>query len=189
MGSIEAARGAKALSDSARIGLLMSTMTEDECGVLAVPLADRHRYVRLDDAKANLSPRAAKATWLHLNHVELDNGTEEYPNGDQMQVVEAWKPMSLWDGITVQQTNEALDRIAAGLPDGSRFTHTRRSAERWAGNVLMTMFDVTEGQAAEMIRVWLANGVLLKETYHDTSQRKDRVGLTVNDVRRPGERL
>jgi hypothetical protein len=53
----------------------------------------------------------------------------------------------------------------------------------------MTMFDVTEGQAAEMIRVWLANGVLLKETYHDTSQRKDRVGLTVNDVRRPGERL
>lgn len=188
MGNIEAARGAKALSDSARIGLLLSSMTEDECNALAVPLADRHRYVRLDDAKMNLSPRAAKASWLFLNHVELGNVTEVYPNGDQVQVTEAWQPTSVWDGISVGQVNEALDRIAAGLPDGGRFTHTRRSHERWAGSVLMAMFELTEGQAAEMVRVWLHNGVLVKESYHDLAQRKDRVGLTVNDVRRPGDR-
>jgi hypothetical protein len=67
--SIEAARGAKALTDSARIGLLLS-------------------YVRLDDAKANLAPRAGAATWYHLNHVKLDNGTPEYPHGDDVVVIE-----------------------------------------------------------------------------------------------------
>ena len=58
--SIEAARGAKALTDSARIGLLLSTMTEAEAGDLGIDPGTRLQYVRLDDAKANMAPRPQK---------------------------------------------------------------------------------------------------------------------------------
>ena len=50
--SIEVARGAKALTDSARIGLLLSTGTEKEAEDLGVLPETRLQYVRLDDAKA-----------------------------------------------------------------------------------------------------------------------------------------
>ncbi|MDQ2763975.1 MAG: helicase RepA family protein, partial [Pseudomonadota bacterium] len=63
-GDIESARGAKALTDSARVGLVMSTMSPEEAEALGIAEEDRLRYVRMDDAKANLAPRAGAAKWF-----------------------------------------------------------------------------------------------------------------------------
>lgn len=184
--SIEAARGAKALSDSARVGLIMRNMNEKECDTLGVPESDRLEYVRVDDAKANLARRASKASWYHLNNSALDNGTPEYPAGDQVVVIEAWQPPSMWTDISTVDCNTALDRIAAGLPDGSRYTHSRAGGERWAGQLLMDLFAITEGQAANMLRVWFDNDVVRKEEFYDGPRRKKRVGLIVVEAHRPG---
>jgi hypothetical protein len=48
------------------------------------------------------------------------------------------------------------------------------------------MFGCNEKQAGEMITQWLRNGVLERADYFDSSQRKERSGLSVNPVRRPG---
>jgi hypothetical protein len=137
--SIEASRGAKALTDSARIGLLLSTMTEQEADALGIPPETRLQYVRLDDAKANMSARAPKAAWFHLGHVTLDNADASqggpYVKGDQVVVIEAWQPPSAFDDLTDKQCNDVLDRIAAGLPDDALFTDSRRGgSSRWAGS-------------------------------------------------------
>lgn len=184
--SIEAARGAKALTDSARIGLLLSSMSAAEAELLGISEEDRLQYVRLDDAKANLAPRAAAATWYHLNHVKLDNATPEYPHGDDVVVIENWTQPSVWELVSVPHANEALDKIAAGLSDGSRYTHTRRSEDRWAGRVLVDLLGLKDAQASEVIRVWMKNGLLQKESYFDPGQRKNRIGLVVNNALRPG---
>jgi hypothetical protein len=186
--SIDAARGAKALTDSARVGLLMSAMTEDEALELGLREDEAYQYVRLDNAKANMAPRASKAAWFQLKQVPLGNATERYPHGDKVAVIVPWQPSSTFGDLTVIQCNEALDAIAEGPAKGVRYCAQRRGRDnsRWAGQVLIDLFNVTEQRASAMIRTWLRNGVLTETTYHDSEQRKNRKGLAVNDAKRPG---
>ena len=184
--SIEAARGAKALTDSARVGLLLSTMTEKEAEDLGIPSENRLQYVRLDDAKANLAPRAAKAAWFHLDNVTLDNADATYTHGDRVVVIETWEPPTAWDGVSVPDCNDVLDQIASGMPDGALYTDNRRGkGARWVGAVLMDMLGKTEDQAATIIAAWLKSGLLEKVPFR-TTDRKDAIGLRVDDSKRPG---
>jgi hypothetical protein len=186
--SIDAARGAKALTDSARVGLLLTTMTATEAEGFGIPTDDRHQYVRLDDVKRNMAP-AGRAAWFQLAQVPLGNGRPGYPNGDNVAAISAWQPPDVWQTTAVHDLNAALDRIDAGLPGGSRYTDSRRGdATRWAGHILIEMFHVTDKQAANMLAAWLKSGVLFKEDYLDKAQRKERTGLSVNPLKRPGVR-
>jgi len=188
MDSIESARGAKALTDSARIGLLLSTMSEEDAEALGISQEERLQYVRLDDAKANLAKRAAKASWFRLRDVMLDNAQEPYRTGDEVGVVEAWSPPSVWDHLSVAEANEVLDKIAEGPGNGSLYTDSRRHpATRWAGNVLMQVNGYTPDQAANVLNTWVRNGVLLRVLYTD-GHRNERTGLRVDDTKRPGAR-
>jgi AAA domain len=181
--NIDAARGAKALSDSARIGLLLSTMTEEEAEKLGIPADDRLGYVRLDDAKANLAKRAGKARWFKLSDVTLDNAQDPYQRGDEVGVVEFWEPPNVWDGMA--DANGILDRLAAGPEPGELYTDSRRHpATRWAGNIVVQEIGCSPEQAANVIHTWIRNGVLEPCSYAD-KHRNDRRGLRVNDARRP----
>lgn len=188
--SIEASRGAKALTDSARIGLLLSTMTEEEAEALGTPPETRLQYVRLDDAKANMAARAPKASWFHLGHVTLDNADANeggpYAKGDQVVVIEAWEPPTAWDNLSDKQCNDVLDRIAEGLQDGALFTDSRRGGgSRWAGAIIVDMLGKSDDQASTIIAAWLKSGLLEKVSFRDAN-RKDRTGLKVVDAKRPG---
>jgi hypothetical protein len=44
----------------------------------------------------------------------------------------------------------------------------------------------SEKQARQLIRTWLKNGVLRRESYYDEAERKDKIGLRVNNAKRPG---
>jgi hypothetical protein len=184
---IDSARGAKALTDSARVGLLMSSMNEDDGKELAIPPEDRWQYVRLDNAKANMAPRGSKATWLKLEQVELHNGTPDYPKGDKVAAMVSWDPPKVWEALTIEQCNEALDAIANGVGGGVRYTHSRRGrdASRWAGSILVRLFGLTDEEADKVIEMWVRNGVLIRDTYRDPVQRKDRMCVRVG--KRPGD--
>lgn len=185
--TIDSARGAKALTDSARIGLLLAPMTEQDAADLGVPEAERTSYVRLSDAKANMAPRASKARWFKHCRINLGNARSNYPNGDWVGAVEVWEPPSLWEKVPQTDSDIVLDRIAAGLPGGSRFTDSKRHpGTRWAGKVLVEVCGLNETQAATVLKTWISNGVLVQEEYYDAGQRKKLLGLTVNDAKRPG---
>ena len=187
-GDIEGARGGKALSDGARVGLTLAAMTVEEAGECGVPLGERWRHVRLDDGKANLAPRADRAKWFKLVGISLGNGDEMYPNGDNVQAMEPWTPPSAFGGATVAELNIVLDRIEQGPGGGSRYTaNTRgRSTDRWVGQVLVEELDRTEEQAKTIVKEWLRNGLLVEEDYTDPEQRKVRKGLRVDFSKRPG---
>lgn len=188
---IDSARGAKGLTDSARVGLLMSPMSEDEAKELCVPKADCWQYVRLDNAKANMAPRASRAVWLKLEQVELHNGTQDYPHGDRVAALTPWEPPKVWQEISIAQCNEVLDEIAKGVGNGIRYAPDRRGRDndRWAGNALVRMFDFTEQQADRIISTWIENRVLIRDTYRDPVQRKERSCVRVNESNRPGMTL
>ena len=184
---IDAARGAKALTDAARVGLVMSAMSEEEAAALNVPATERWRHVRLDDAKANMAPRAERARWFRLESIALHNATGAYPHGDNVAALAPWSPPSPFAGLGPEQCNDALDRIAAGPAEGVLFAARRGGlgTARWAGRVLMDGFGVAESQAAAVIAAWLKSGLLEEAEYRDPGQRKTRLGVRVNDEKRP----
>ena len=188
-GNIEDARGGSAIANAARVGLTLSRMDDAAGERFDVPERDRWRYVRVDDAKANLAPRADKATWFRLASVELGNSTERYPNGDSVQVAEPWTPPDVFDDITKDQANAALDRIDQGPSEGTLYTLDRRGkggGDRWAGTVLTDMFDINEAQAKHVLSVWQRNGLLTIAEYRDREEGKTRKGVRVDATKRPG---
>jgi len=185
-GSIDAARGAKALTDSARVGLLMQSMTEVEAEKLNILPEDRFTYVRVDDAKVNLSPRIDRAKWFKLDTVTLHNETKEYPSGDHVAAMVPWDPPKLWGQSTVAQIHEILDLIPGGFANGIPYSGTRKGgSDRWAGEMICRVTDVSEKQAQMMIDEWLKSGLLFQEVFKHPILRKERLGLKVDDTKRP----
>lgn len=184
---VEAMRGAKALTDAARAASLLSPMSEEDARALGVPERERWRHVRLDDAKANLAPRAEAAHWYRLETVPLGNATADYPNGDSVAAIAPWRPPSPLRGLSAADCNRVLDRIAAGDGDGAAFSahRTGRSAGRWAGQVLVEGFDFEPDEAARVLAAWLRSGLLVEAEYRHPVQRKTRLGLRVIDAKRP----
>jgi hypothetical protein len=184
---IDAARGAKALTDSARVGLLLSPMSETEAQEFDLPAEDRFSYVRLDDAKVNMAPKAGVARWFQMRTIALHNTSSSYPNGDNVAAIAAWTPPSVMGDLTIAQCNEALDAIARGPREGVQYTQNRSGkTTRWAGQVLVDLFGVGERRATAMLLTWVKNGVLEVRDYDDLEQRKARSGLFVIEAKRPG---
>ena len=184
---IDSARGAKALTDSARVGMLMSGMSPEDAESFGIKDAERGRYVRLDDAKANLAPKASKARWFELERVDLENATQDYPNGDHVAAIVSWQPPSLWASHTGDDLNAVLDKIAMGPKPDIFYAPSRRGRAnaRWVGQVLIDMLEVEDGQAKQMVAKWLETGLLKVESFRDPETRKQVDGVVVDDSKRP----
>jgi hypothetical protein len=180
---IEASRGAKALTDAARVGLTMSSMTPDESEQLGITEEDRWRFVRVDDAKANMAPKATRAQWFQMEMQPLGNVEVDplYPKGDNVAAFVRWEPPSPWEGLSLLKAIDALQDIDDGPGKDEQFTVTLSSKDRtrWAGSVLVKI-GRSEAQAKVILREWVANGVLIEGSYRSPSQRKDRTGVRVD---------
>ena len=184
---VEAARGGKALTDAARAAFILAAMTAEEAEATGISPRERWRHIRLDDAKANMAPRADDARWFRLESVALGNATPAYPHGDHVAAIAPWTPKNAWSSLSAADCNRALDLIAKGAGEGTLYSARRggMGSERWAGHALTEHFGLTQTQAAEVIAVWLRNGLLREVSYRDPAQRKTRTGISVVDSRRP----
>lgn len=169
-GDAESFRGAAAIQGAARVMSTLSAMSAEEAGKLGVDEGERWQYIRRDNAKANMAPRPSDAEWYRLASVSLENGNDEYPQGDFVQVVETWAPPSPWDGIPWSLIVRMLDKIDAG-PEPGRFYAAAKQATHWCGKVVMDVAQRQEGQAAIIIKAWLDNGVLVKDTYKSPDRK------------------
>jgi hypothetical protein len=184
---IDAARGAKALTDSARVGLLMTVMTPAEAEQFGIAEDDRLGYVRLDDAKRNMAP-AAKARWFELRSVRLGNTFDPtYPNGDSVGAIAAWQPPdSAIATAPTSELNTVLDAIKSGPEPGVLYTRSRRGdSTRWCGQLLCDAFQVTTKEAAEMTAKWFKTGLLFEVEYFHPRWRRKTSGVAVRDHDRP----
>jgi hypothetical protein len=183
--SIDAARGAKATTDSGRVGLLMTTMSAEEAEQFHISDDDRLSYVRLDDAKRNMAP-AGKARWFRLREVRLGNHSDLYPNGDNVASIVSWTPPE--DELATAPNfdlNAALDAIASGR-DGLLYTANKQGGgKNWCGNVLCEMFQTSEKQALKLINQWLKSGTLYEDKYQHPVYRRSSPCVRVNPNHRP----
>lgn len=186
-GDIDSSRGARSLIDGARIGCTLTPMTSAEAVAFGASEDERRRLVRLDDGKANLTLLLSAAGWFRLASVNIGNGTPEYPDGDNVQVVEAWTPPETWAGLSINVLNRILDEIDGGLQDGERYSDSPAAKSRAAWKVVQRhALEKTEKQCREVIATWVKNGVLEAQEYWSQKDRKFVQGLNVNPLKRPG---
>lgn len=75
-GNMNTARGASALAGIARVVQTIFSMSVKDAHQHGIPEAEKHLFVRLDDAKANLSLVTGKALWFKRVGVVIENGDE-----------------------------------------------------------------------------------------------------------------
>jgi hypothetical protein len=189
-GNANRGRGASAFKDAARLVYTLTVMTPDEAKLFGVPETERRRLIRMDAGKVNIAPPAASAKWFRLVGVPLGNGTDLYPRGDEVQTVEPWEPPDIWQGMTDDLAIQILTEIDEGLPGEKLYSdHNRAKDERAAWRVVQKHLpDLNDSQCREIIKTWVKKEVLSHETFHDTAERKDKLGLRLQPGKRPGPR-
>jgi hypothetical protein len=184
-GDADARRGASAQRDAGRLDHTFTVMSEDEAKQFGISADERRFYVRLDKAKANIVP-AMKAHWFRLVSVQLGNANAEYPDGDAVQAIERWEPPATWAGIEPATLNAILDNIAAGMPDGQRYSEHGSAKDRAAWRVVRKhCAGKAEAQCRDLIKQWVKAEVLFTDTYMNPVRHEEEKGLFVAADKRP----
>ena len=76
VGNMHSGRGASSAVNASRITLTLFNMSDKEENRYPEARGKRHRFVRLDDAKANQFLASPDAEWLERVSIQLDNGEE-----------------------------------------------------------------------------------------------------------------
>jgi hypothetical protein len=185
-GNANRGRGASAMKDGARLVYTLTPMAPEEAETFGVQGEDRRLLIRMDSGKVNIAPPMSAAKWFRLVGVNLGNATATYPNGDEVQTVEPWEPPDTWGSMSSALLDRILTAIAAGLTDGNFYTDGPNAKDRSAWRVVVQHApSKTEGQARQIIRTWVDNGVLVSFDYTNPRTRKEVRGLKVDDSKRP----
>lgn len=179
-------RGASSFRDAVRLLYTLMPMTEVEAAELNVDERERRSLVRLDPGKLNITTAADKATWFKLASVNIGNGNETYPNGDDVQTVERWYAPDIWKLVSSDAANRMLDILETGLADGRKYSLIGNVVEECQAWRIVRHIapDLTEPQAKLVLRKWQETGLIESADYTDPIARKTRKG--VNVLRRPG---
>jgi AAA domain len=171
----ESGRGAKALTDAARIVRALNVMTKEE-GVTAG--VDNSRfYFRAFNDKANLAPPMECSDWFRLASVPLGNGPFG-GDGDDMGVVVKWT----WPDPLAGVTGRDFDKVAAVI----RAAKWRKDpqAAQWVGHAIARALGLSIGdkrdkaKAKSLVDYWLGTGALV-EVHADDEKRNKRTFVEV----------
>jgi hypothetical protein len=178
-GDINQARGASAISGAVRAARTISIMSDKEAEALGIVSDKKNWYIRIDDAKGNMSPPADKAMWLQRESVILDNG-DAFEQGDNVGIVSPWTPPDAFDGISVDRAAKILKEIEVGT-EGGDVRFSKNKGKRWAGKVVVdNVLEMDDDRAKIIIKIWLKTGVLFEDDYRNENTRHDEKGLFVD---------
>ena len=130
-GDINTARGAGAFAGAVRSARTITPMPDKEAERFGILPARRSWYVRVDDAKGNMSAPSSDAVWLERHSVEL-------AQGDYVGVLASWSPPDPFDELGSASGHKVLTSIDRGMPDGQLYILMKqRNTTRWAGSLLV----------------------------------------------------
>jgi AAA domain-containing protein len=171
----ESGRGAKALTDAARIVRALNVMTKEE-GVTA-GVDNARFYFRAFNDKANLAPPMERSDWFRLASVWLGNGPFG-SDGDDMGVVVKWT----WPDPLAGVTGRDFDKVAAVIRAGK--WRKDPQAAQWVGHAVARGLGLNIGdkrdkaKAKGLIEYWLGTGALV-EVQADDEKRNKRTFVEV----------
>tara|TARA_R100001443_G_scaffold110848_1_gene123048 strand:- start:106 stop:1473 length:1368 start_codon:yes stop_codon:yes gene_type:complete len=178
-GDINTARGAGALAGAVRAARTVTPMSDKEADGFGIEHSRRAWYVRVDDAKGNMSAPAGEAVWFERHSIELGQG-------DYVGALAPWTPPDPFDGLGIDRCQRVLWQISAGLDDEQRYLLTNKSnSPRWAGQLLVDE-GINRASAKAVLKTWVGSGLLFMDNYHNPVRRKPEDGLFVDMSKMPG---
>jgi len=148
-------------------------MSEGDAEKLGVAPDEKHLYLRLDDAKANLGLISPDANWYRKSSIEL-------ANGDEVGVLAPHIFTPAHDSFSTHQAVEILTLIDQHWRDATPFSASVQSP-RYIIPTMVQSFGLSAKSARRLLRDWLSNGMVTSEIYNSDSKAR---GLKV--LRWPG---
>jgi len=181
-GDANAARGSGAINAAARTSWTVFPMTEEEATAAGLSTEDRHRYVRVDDAKMNYGMLSGTARWFEKQEVDIGNAVDETPS-DKVGVLTPWELPGAFDSVSTETVRTIIRDIAKAFEARDPYKYGRgvkKGVDRCLVDFVASRAQTDAPKAERMIKTWVANGVLTRETYIDIEQRKERTGMNGN---------
>lgn len=174
-GSLSASRGASSLAGVARIMRTLFGMSERDAERLGVDPEQRHLWVRLDDAKANLSLASARAKWFRRVSVTI-------ANGDEVGVLVPGDPAPRGDATDPKTESAVMAEIDRAWRVGEPFGGHPRCGERFYGRSLPRRLGRPASAVCAAVEALLLRGAI-EEAQH--SPRFKGLRLVPFKERRP----
>jgi AAA domain-containing protein len=175
--TVEDGRGAGSLIGAARCIEVLNKMSKEEARSLGVD--EPWRYFCVDDGKGNMAPPEERE-WFRFVSVRLGNGTELYPDGDNIGVVDTWVPPKPLADVTAANFLAAAQEIRKG-----KWKKDSRS-NNWVGIPIARGMGISLTEEKDRNRVkrvlaaWIKAGSL--QEYEDLDeQRKTKTFIQVSD--------
>lgn len=171
------ARGASALLNACRSGLVINRMDRDQADACGVPQRERKSYISMVDGKNNRAPPPSKADWFKLIGVGLGNADVGCAGPeDEVATLVRFIPPSVWGGFSPRQLRFVQDKIAQAGPENCR---AHSASPKWVGFIIADLLDIPvvrsssgaidkcEGKAklVTMIAAWLENEIIKVEQH------------------------
>lgn len=188
-GDMDAGRGASSVSGVARMMFTLMNMSGQMADKLGIKPEDKHLYVRLDEAKSNVSLISDEIRWFRRVSVTIENdvGDGEFidvagEGADTVGVLTPWKPPSLWDDVSRHDVQAIMQIIDRGYEAGRLWGPTNKGgSERWVGNAILKVLpNKSDAHASRMVNEWRNHGTLVCETYRHKAKGRDEEGFTVD---------
>jgi hypothetical protein len=166
--------GATSLRATFRSCRILSRMSPEVAEKMKI--SDPWRYTRIAGSKENYAPPPEKTAWFKLISVLLGNGTDAYPDGDDVAVATSWQARPMFEGMDA----DALSAVFTKLREVVHSPNKQSKNTPWAGAPLMGVGGRSETEAKKIIVAWLENGVLVKGDHADPKSRNKVEKVTVN---------
>ncbi|MEM6410232.1 MAG: AAA family ATPase [Pseudomonadota bacterium] len=137
----ESARGAKSLTDAARVVRVLNRMTKEEGERASLDLGEYRQYFRLNQDKANLAPAEHEHHWMRLVSVFPQNKEDDALVS--VGVVERWDFPSAFEGVTVNHLYQFQKAIDGEFPGADV------RASDWAGHDLARVCGLSPDDPAD----------------------------------------
>ena len=175
-GDVDSGRGASALSNAVRVAHTLSPMSKKDAEGLDVPDEDKTRYVRLDDAKGNMSPPAQGARWFQRKGILLPNADDKLGlEPDEVGVLEIWMPPDVDRSISRENARLILEEVEKRWNEQEPFSVAPQSP-RYLGKHMMAELRINKLHAKGILETWIATGVIVSKP-HNT--RNKTMGVEV----------
>jgi len=139
-GNMNTARGASALIGVSRVILTLYGMSKKDAEMYGIPENERHKWARLDDAKANLSLASPEAMWYLRVGVEI-------ANKDEVGVLEYVRLQDRLDQLSSEQNDFHRTIMAALLAQVKEDETTLNKAATqlaWGGHSAFEKYRVVD---------------------------------------------
>lgn len=154
-GSLSASRGASSLGGVARIMRTLFAMSPADAGKFGLDAEERRLWVRLDDAKANLSLASGSARWFKRVSITIANGEEVGalvpgdPNGRAPQ-----------EDRAAEIEGALFDAITAAWKAGAPLSEQPRAKDRYAPAIVGKALGVAAETVADVLARLMGSGAV-----------------------------